>query len=436
MGKPEVRQMIARSRGLVIFLSFSASTFYYVSHNTHLNWSSVQALPKSTVVSISPTIEPSNVDVTNREINQISSAAVPGVNDIQLSFCAANNFLPQHGATDIVQSVKNTRRFSIRKQDYQPTHSKACGTSDELLNAVAMGKRRWDDDVETANLTLRQKEDYPSSFIPHQCYIPYYQPDQICDVLNRFSHVIVQGDSLSRHLQGGLLMSLRGDLVTGSIVSSKAAMRKCKCDAQFSEHPLCRLNDGLYNRYQPHQLDLCPHLDLGGKNDTKQFESVFNINRLHKGVWKFPGVNCTSPESRGVIVIVQGGVHMKFNPHRTYHNLIRPFFANPTFRTCADQGKAIFIWTSYTAQSQTYKDKFPLQNLEHGLKFNDGIDQIFQGNGINAAVVDWLNFTIGAQHSDGLHYAAQVNLFKAQHLIALVDRLWNEKKFFKMPTTY
>ena len=205
--KPEVRQMIARSRGLVIFLSFSASTFYYVSHNTHLNWSSVQALPKSTVVSISPTIEPSNVDVTNREINQISSAAVPGVNDIQLSFCAANNFLPQHvpwgpsrrppgRATDIVQSVKNTRRFSIRKQDYQPTHSKACGTSDELLNAVAMGKRRWDDDVETANLTLRQKEDYPSSFIPHQCYIPYYQPDQICDVLNRFSHVIVQGDSL------------------------------------------------------------------------------------------------------------------------------------------------------------------------------------------------------------------------------------------------
>jgi len=48
------------SRGLqLVMLSsclFSVSTtFYYVSHNTHLNWSSVQPLPKSTIVSTSPT---------------------------------------------------------------------------------------------------------------------------------------------------------------------------------------------------------------------------------------------------------------------------------------------------------------------------------------------------------------------------------------------
>jgi hypothetical protein len=350
-------------------------------------------------------------------------------NDTHLSFCEANNFLPQAGETVIARTVNNTARFSIRKQDFQPTHSVPCGTSNELIQAIAMGHRRWDDNVENANLTLRQKQDYPSTFIPAQCYIPYYEPEQICNVLNRFSLVLIHGDSLSRHLQGGLLMALRGDVVKGSIVSSNPEMYKCKCDAQFSEHPKCRLNDGLYNRYQPYKLGLCPNLG----NDTQQFESVFRTNRLHRGVYKFPGVNCTSTESKGILVIVQGGLHMKFNHTTTYNSLIRPFFADPRFRTCAEQKKAIFIWTAYTAQSPEYDDKFPLQKLEHGLKFNAGMDKIFRSNMINAPVVDWLNFTIGAQHSDGLHYAAQVNLFKAQHLVALADRLWKEKRFFKLP---
>ena len=236
-------------------------------------------------------------------------------------------------------------------------------------------------------------------------------------------------------------------------------MEKCHCDAQFSEHPKCRLNDGLYNRFKPHQLGLCPNLDLDlldhDHDDTititnaqqpqhlrqqqqqqQPFESVFNINRLHKGVYKFHGVNCTSPESRGILVIVQGGVHMKYNPHNTYRRLIRPFLADPTFRTCAAHNKALFLWTSYTAQSPGYDSAYPHQQMDSGLRFNEGMGGIFRKHGINATVVDWLNFTIGAQHSDGLHYAAQVNLFKAQHVIALADRLWNEKKFFQLPSTY
>jgi len=384
---------------------------------------------------VKATLDPVYSNATQSSLVQSNPAAVQSKlqhlpDDTHLSFCEAHNFLPQVGEIVIAQTVNNTRRFSIRKQDFQPTHSVPCGTSNELLQAIAMGQRRWDDDVENANLTLRQKEDYPSTFIPDKCYIPYYKPEQMCDVLNRFSHVIIQGDSLSRHLQGGLLMALRDNVVNGSMVSSNPEMYNCTCDAQFSEHPKCRLNNGLYNRYQPYQLGLCPNL---GNDTAQQFESVFNINRLHRGVYKFPGVNCTSPESKGVLVIVQGGVHMQYNHAYTYHKLIRPFFADPTFRTCAEQGKAIFIWTSYTAQSPDYDDKYPLQKLELGLKFNNGMDEIFQSDMINASVVDWLNFTTGAQHSDGLHYAAQVNLFKAQHLIALADRLWKEKQFFNLP---
>jgi len=349
-------------------------------------------------------------------------------------FCEANNFIPQAGEAVIERTAKNTRRFSIRREDICPQSllegvpTSPCETVDDLLYAISNGERRWDDDVETRGLTLREKEDHPSSFVPSRCYIPYFSPEEICRVLNRFSHVVIQGDSLSRHLQGGFLMALRDNYINGSIVSSNEQMYKCACDAQFSEHPACRLNNGMYNLYHPYRLGLCPNLEVEG-----QYESVFNINRLHKGVYKFHGVDCTLPNSRGILVIVQGGVHLSFNAQSTYARLISPFFQDPKFRLCAEHGKAMFIWSSYTAQSPDYDDKYPLQKLSRGLKFNGEMAKIFRRERVNVTTIDWLNFTVGAMHSDGLHYAAQVNLFKAQHLVALVDLLLKEKRFFSLP---
>ena len=60
-------------------------------------------------------------------------------------------------------------------------------------------------------------------------------------------------------------------------------------------------------------------------------------------------------------------------------------------------------------QSPRYDDLYPLQRLDKGLEFNKVIKQIFRDREINATVVDWLNFTTGAIHTDGVHYAAQVN---------------------------
>ena len=121
---------------------------------------------------------------------------------------------------------------------------------------------------------------------------------------------------------------------------------------------------------------------------------------------------------------------MKFSGATTWSKLIRPFMMDLTFCTCANQGKAMFLWTSYMAQSPRYDDLYPLQRLDKGLKFNKDIEQIFWDCEINATVVDWLNFTTGAMNRDGLHYAAQIIFFRAQHFVAPVDLLWNEKRFF------
>jgi hypothetical protein len=217
-------------------------------------------------------------------------------------------------------------------------------------------------------------------------------------------------------------MGLRNDLIQGSLISSYPSLFKCRCDAQFSEHGKCRVHDGLYYRFRPYQLGLCPHIDAEG-----QFESVFNINRLHRGVYNFDDVNCSSPDSRGVLVIVQGGVHMGYDGAVTYRRLLSRFLADPVFRNCAKEKKAILIWTAYHAQSESYNDKYPLQAAPQGHIFNSKMAELIDQKGIrNLTTMNWFNFTTGGQHSDGMHYAAQINYFKAQHLVALADLMWKE----------
>lgn len=324
-----------------------------------------------------------------------------------IDYCTEHNFLP-HPQAAIFERDKNTSRiFSIRASDFVPHHASTCSSVEDAVNAIRYGSRQWDPQYQ--HLSLLERESIPSTFIPYECDLPVHSPKQMCQVLNRFSHVIIQGDSLSRHVQGGLLMGLRNDLIRGSLVQTvPSPYYKCRCDAQFSANKLCREHAPLYNRFQPWQLGLCSELNV-----EDQFESVFNINRLHKGVYKFDGVNCTTSQ-KPILVIAQGGVHLKYNAGQTYNRILKQFLRDPIFQSCAKQGNAFLIWTSYHAQSDSYHEKYPDQSLGVGISFNEQMKSLIQTDKIrNLTIMDWLNFTTGAQHSDGLHYAAQVNYFKA-----------------------
>ena len=362
----------------------------------------------------------------NTTIPDASCSFLPNQDD--LDYCTEHNFLPHPEAEVIQQDYNNSQPFSIRASDFIPHHSNTCASVHDLVDAIRYGSRRWDPQAQ--NLSLLDRESFPSTYVPHGCDIPLSSPKKMCAVLNRFSHVIIQGDSLSRHVHGGLLMGLRNDLIRGSLVQSvPSSYHKCRCDAQFTEHNVCRGHAALYNRFKPYQFSLCPELDV-----EDQFEAVFNVNRLQKGVYNFPDVNCTSPDSRGILVIAQGGIHMKYNARQTYNFILQKFLKHPIFRTCAEQNKAMLIWTSYQAQSESYHELFPYQSLRAGLPFNEKMAEYIERDKIhNLVTMDWLNFTTGAQHTDGLHFAAQANYFKAQHLVAVTDLMWKEKMFVDYP---
>jgi hypothetical protein len=125
-----------------------------------------------------------------------------------------------------------------------------------------------------------------------------------------------------------------------------------------------------------------------------------------------------SPDIRGILAIVQGGVHLKYDGVQTYNQLLSRFLKDPVFRTCAKEKKAILIWTAYHAQSESYNYKYPLQAAPRGHGFNSEMAQLIDQGGIqNLTTVDWLN-----------HHR-----WETQHLVAIADLMWREEMFINYP---
>ena len=122
-----------------------------------------------------------------------------------LDLAQASNFLPYPEDILIQRTANNSRPFSIRNQDFLRHHTHHCDTVDDLLLAIANGRREWENSIVSdnsinihnrsnhnrsnhnrSNLTLFEHEQIPSSFIPYQCDVPIHSPDQICTILNQF----------------------------------------------------------------------------------------------------------------------------------------------------------------------------------------------------------------------------------------------------------
>jgi hypothetical protein len=333
-----------------------------------------------------------------------------------------NNNVPDR-ADDIGVETSNTLRpLSIGTQDFVSHHTHECSSVQDVLNAVKLGERRWEnqDQLEAKNLSWAVKEKSPSTFIPHGCDIPALSQERICAIMGRFSHIVVIGDSHSRHVQGGIHVGLKNDFVSGAMVTSDPVRKeKCRCDGQFSEHVECRqLGSGFYS-FETQKLGLCPK------------ETNHAVETYHPYMtYNFAGVNCSKEDSRGMLLLLQGGLHFSSQAVPTYNDFM-PIWQHPVVNNCAKYKKLIVIWGSFNTQSTSSDKRYPHQSPQNGIIFNQQMQELFDSNGMeNITTIDWMNFTKGAQTSDGVHYLMNVNFFKAQKLLFLADLMLDEGMFY------
>lgn len=337
-------------------------------------------------------------------------------NENNVLYCEqkGRNLVRPRGDNFNLDPLNAERPWSLKKEDFSVRKEvKPINNSSELLSAIKYGRRIWLDPV-NENKTSIEKETFKSYFVPHQFHIPPLSSAQACDIMAQYSHFILFGDSLTRHMSQGLFMILRNDVVLGGINSGVTNVetnpyKYCKCDGQFSESEMCRKNDGVFNGFKTHyEANMCSHL-----------EQTFSF--YHSG-FSWGDLNCGDPNNRGVFLFIQGGVHYLSDWEKTVNGVVDPLLKSSGFEECAKANKINVSWGQYNSQSRSLDDKYPLQTRENALKFNENMARHFEQNlysGIKVHVIDWWNFTKDAQTSDGFHYLSDINIFKAYHVLHL-----------------
>jgi hypothetical protein len=67
--------------------------------------------------------------------------------------------------------------------------------------------------------------------------------------------------------------------------------------------------------------------------------------------------------------------------------------------------------------------KYLRQSRENATLFNMQMNHMIQKVIPNVTIIDWLNLTIDAQTSDGVHFLTDVNLQKANHFLHVIKFL-------------
>jgi len=268
------------------------------------------------------------------------------------------------------------------------------------------------DDYGVRNATSEEKELHPSYFVPYQCDIPAMTPFQICETLSQFSHIFNIGDSLSRHLHQGIFIGMRNDYISGGIFSTSIpTYEHCKCDGQFSEHPICRKNDGLFHHVESsHQLGVCAH--------QKPFAISYSTSSP-----PIERSNCqSSDDSSPDVLLVQGGLHFGLDSSRTIEAFVS-LFEDQQWIECVKRGKALVIWTTIVAQSRKLDHAYPDQCREQAEVFNREMEAYFSSIEMNVTVIDFWNLTRDAQTSDGLHFLLEVNMLKTFYVLQVLETI-------------
>lgn len=255
-----------------------------------------------------------------------------------------------------------------------------CKDTSEILQSIKLGTRHWDDDQDGNNVDSYnhsdplQRERRHSRFVPSSCELPSFppSPEQTCDILNQYSHVIITGDSLHRHLYQTITMIMRDEWVNGAMMTTGPNVNFCTCDGQYSEHRKCRKK--FHEIVSPFDVSL-HHADYGDvglcENLAKATQVVepFKLGtQLTEHVWE--QIDCTDPDYRGLLLVKNGGLHHNSNSSTTFGMDIAPILLNPTYQKCLEMNKVTFIFADMTGQSRSMDQKYFHQSRENALNFN------------------------------------------------------------------
>ena len=368
------------------------------------------------------------------------------VSDDDVSYCNSHNMILDRAdgyaltRNRPVKLIRTWAPYTITPFTFQKFHPTSCSNMTDLTQALRYGTRKWIKPEVTDKPAL-EREREQSYFVPNGCDIGPLSSRRICDILNKYSHVMLVGNSMIRHLRQGMLMAIRKDFVLGAQLSDFTSggprvnpYSSCRCDGQFSEHKVCRKLNSLFWKTTPRQLHICSFLEDG---HAPLFQLVTHPDPLGllpskseepptpPFVWD--EIRCEDPTYKGVFLLVSPLIWWQVRKNLTLQNVdeyFLPYMNHPVIQNCSKAGKLQVVWMNFHAQSRQLDTKFPDQSRENTYIANDEMKQLLVERGYgHVPILDMMNLTMDAQTSDGYHFLSDVNLLKAYSVLAAADLL-------------
>ncbi|KAI1734803.1 hypothetical protein F4680DRAFT_330723 [Xylaria scruposa] len=149
-----------------------------------------------------------------------------------------------------------------------------------------------------------------ASYIPRGCDMVWYTTEEVCDILGRFSQVILVGDSMLRHVIGALNVIVRENLGSGGVTDwnfDNREKERCFCNDQFdvtecSVQGIYKTEDVIKN--DPLSL-ACTRLIPGWSTDLRMEQMVrfpiedIELERLEQAI-------DSNPSSRKAFILGHG----------------------------------------------------------------------------------------------------------------------------------
>ena len=268
-----------------------------------------------------------------------------------------------------------------------------------------------------------------SYFAPAHCSPHFYSLDIACAVLERYSYVLLYGNSLLRHVIQGLFILLTGDMQSGGLPRfsvQRDLWDMCRCDGQFSEHRTCRLYAGANMFAMP--VDPRSYGVCSGHHDFRvrylYHQPLLDDAFFYPTNTSVPGL-CDEPEDlRPVFVVVQGGVHFSVNATRAVSRWFRPLLTQLEYlqQHCSQSVPVTLhvVVLGMEAQARKLDGAYPRQSRELTALFNAELQPFLRSANVRL-VLDFHNLTSYAATSDGFHYLTEVNVLKANYLLNLME---------------
>ena len=332
--------------------------------------------------------------------------------------CMNGNFvLPRGDGT--ADDLPGSKPWSVNWNTYGGPHPDSmayCTSTQHLLSSLKGGVRVTYD---TLLPDLEAEKPVESWFIPQSCSFRWYTSHEICNLLGRFSQIILVGDSLMRHIHQALFMLLRDDLQSGGMplhLVEVTQYDKCSCDGQFSEHLFCR--DDLKtsaHMADPRQYGICTGSSYHPFSlIMRQPEAAYSLS--------WDSGSCAGL-MRPVFILLGAGSHHKHDPHTTINEVIEPFLSELRDAKLACPNVTFHVvFMGLGSQSRSLDLKYPHQSRELTANFNAEVSGFLkETHGMDFIDVSSLNRS--APTSDGYHFLSDVNLIKAMYVLNYMDLL-------------